>query len=61
MMPGRSGDGPRKWILNELETVYLGSVKAEKKGVAVINLEWTMEVAMVEAVLKSSMGRMRQR
>ena len=36
MMPGRSGDGPRKWILNELETVYLGRVKAEKKGAAVI-------------------------
>src|SRR6218665_2676121 len=35
--------------------------RLRKRELQLSNLEWTMEVAMVEAVLKSSMGRMRQR
>ena len=36
MMAGRSRNGPCKRVLYKLETVYLGGVKIEKEGFAVI-------------------------
>jgi len=61
MMRGRSSNGPCKRVLDKPETLYVGGVEIEKEGIAVIYLKWTMEVAMVEVVLESSMGRMRRR
>ena len=44
-------------ILNSFEAVYLGDVYVEEERIAV----WTIDVAMVDAVLRSSIGRIRRR
>jgi len=36
MIPGRSSNSPCKRVLDELETLYLGGVKIEEEGVAVV-------------------------
>ena len=46
-------------ILNSLEAVYLGGVYVQEERVTVSNLAWTTDVAMVDAVFRSSIGRIR--
>jgi hypothetical protein len=50
-----TSDSTSKSILDELKAVYLGVVER------VTVVKFRMEVAMVEAVLKSMKGRMRRR
>ena len=38
MLLWRSGNNPRKGVLDKLQTLYLGGVEIQKEGVAVIQL-----------------------
>ena len=54
-------DSTDESILNSLEAVYLSDVYVQEKRVAVSQLAWTIDVAKVDAVLRSSTWRILRR